>query len=79
MPVDIGAYISEQLTKILAVDRVSVQDNFFALGGDSLAAVELMESVESEFGIEFPLDVLFASGEVGQVIAECSRRAQSDF
>lgn len=43
--------------------------NFFALGGDSLAAVEVATRIEDELGVDFPLEQLFANGEIDDVIA----------
>lgn len=62
----------------LRVDTIVAQDTFFSLGGDSLTAIEVMESVETALGIEFPLDVLFGDGTFAAVVAECaSLRARS--
>ena len=37
--------------KVLKVQRIGTTDDFFDLGGDSLAAVELSAAIEAEFGI----------------------------
>ena len=66
--------ITSALGEILAVPDIEADDNFFALGGDSLSAVELMERVEAELGIEFPLQTLFSSGRIGDVVEECEGR-----
>jgi acyl carrier protein len=49
----------------------SPEDDFFALGGDSMLALTLMERIESELGIEFPLEVLFVEGTLGALVAAC--------
>jgi acyl carrier protein len=44
---------------VLGLPRVSVQHNFFELGGDSLLATKLAFQVRTVFEIELPLTTLF--------------------
>jgi oxalate---CoA ligase len=44
---------------VLHVDPVGIQDNFFASGGDSLLAVQLIARIRSVFQIELPLGSIF--------------------
>jgi acyl-CoA synthetase (AMP-forming)/AMP-acid ligase II/acyl carrier protein len=46
--------------EVLGLDKVGVQDNFFALGGDSLLATRLMSRLRSLFQIQIPLVKIFA-------------------
>lgn len=43
--------IAGMLALILAKQSVAPDDDFFALGGDSLSATELMIAIESRFGL----------------------------
>jgi len=45
--------------QILDVSPIGMQDNFFALGGDSLAAVRVIDRVEQLFGRQLPPDMLW--------------------
>jgi len=45
--------------EILNVESVGLSDNFFDLGGDSLAAAELFLDIEKTFGIQVTIDDLF--------------------
>jgi thioesterase domain-containing protein/acyl carrier protein len=45
--------------RILDVGHIGMQDNFFALGGDSLAAIRVVERIEQLFGRELPPDLLW--------------------
>lgn len=45
--------------RVLQVETVELEDDFFYLGGDSLKAVELMMSVDEVFGISLdPVEIL---------------------
>jgi acyl carrier protein len=65
--------IERKLTSIwagvLSVDRVGIHDDFFDLGGHSLAATRVVSQVIKEFQSEIPLRVLFQSPTVA-VMAE---------
>ncbi|MEV8313463.1 amino acid adenylation domain-containing protein [Streptomyces sp. NPDC059900] len=44
---------------VLRQERVSIRDNFFAVGGHSLSAVNLVGRINRELGSALPLQVLF--------------------
>ena len=43
---------------VLGVDPVGLDDDFFELGGDSLAAVELFVMIDEQFGVQLPPSTL---------------------
>ncbi|MDT0482747.1 condensation domain-containing protein [Streptomyces doebereineriae] len=53
----------------LGVDRVSVHDDFFALGGHSLLGSEVMDTVRQEYSVDVPLGLLFESPTIAAVAA----------
>jgi acyl transferase domain-containing protein/thioesterase domain-containing protein len=56
---DIERQLVDAWGELLGVERVGIQDDFFALGGHSLIAVRLFARIKKKYGIEFPLSVLF--------------------
>lgn len=53
--------------KVLNVERVGVYDNFFALGGDSLKAMQLFAQIEKTFAKNLPLDTLLQAATIQEL------------
>jgi amino acid adenylation domain-containing protein len=51
--------LSVTLAALLDLDRVSVEDNFFLLGGHSLLGTQLIARIRDTFGVELSLRSLF--------------------
>jgi len=51
---------------VLHIDPVGIQDNFFASGGDSLLAVQLIARIRSVFQIELPLGSIFREPTIAE-------------
>lgn len=45
--------------ELLGVDQIGIHDDFFELGGHSLIAVRLFARIKKEWGIDWPISVLF--------------------
>ena len=65
--------VEEQLAKIwaevLSLDQVGIHDNFFDLGGHSLAATRVISQVLKQFQMEVSLQSLFQSPTVAEMAA----------
>jgi amino acid adenylation domain-containing protein len=59
-------------TDVLRRDRVGRDDNFFALGGDSLQAIRVVSRVRDALGVELPVVALFDQG-----LAELAARVET--
>jgi amino acid adenylation domain-containing protein len=53
--------------EVLSLDRVGIHDNFFDLGGHSLAATQVVSRVIKKFQLEIPIQSLFHSPTVADM------------
>ncbi|MUG97754.1 amino acid adenylation domain-containing protein, partial [Scytonema sp. UIC 10036] len=54
-------------SRILKVDKVGVQDNFFEIGGHSLLIPYLMAQIKQQFGKDIPVSTLFQNPTIEQL------------
>ncbi len=59
--------LAQMWSTLLGVSPVGVDDSFFDLGGHSLIAVRLFATVKREFGVEFPISVLFEAPTIADI------------
>ncbi|WP_315828614.1 MULTISPECIES: HAD-IIIC family phosphatase [unclassified Bradyrhizobium] len=59
--------LAEIWCEVLRINRVSVFDNFFALGGHSLLGARLMARIRDLLQIELPLRVLFEAQTISEL------------
>ncbi|WP_432406648.1 AMP-binding protein [Wukongibacter sp. M2B1] len=60
------------LEDIIGVKRIGLNDNFFDIGGDSLAATRLTSRILKEFNIEMPLSSIFVSPGIKEIAENIS-------
>ncbi len=57
--------VAEVFAEVLGLDRVGLDDDFFALGGDSLIATRVSARLQLALGREVPVRYLFDASTVG--------------
>jgi acyl-CoA synthetase (AMP-forming)/AMP-acid ligase II/aryl carrier-like protein len=55
--------------EVLGVEQVGVNDNFFALGGDSLRGAQVISRINRDRGLEMPIPALFQHPTIAQLAA----------
>ncbi|HXD30782.1 MAG TPA: non-ribosomal peptide synthetase [Pyrinomonadaceae bacterium] len=69
--------LAEMLSTLLGIDAVSVNDNFFLLGGHSLLGTQLIGQIRGVFGVDLALRSLFDSPTIAQLAFEVERLLQA--
>jgi natural product biosynthesis luciferase-like monooxygenase protein/amino acid adenylation domain-containing protein len=63
----VEARIAAIWMEVLGVDRVGIEDNFFALGGHSLMGMRVMARVRQAFDVDIPLRRLFEAPTIARL------------
>jgi acyl carrier protein len=63
--------VGEAWRTTLGTDTVDDDDDFFEIGGNSLLAAQLVERLQRELQIDFPLDALFLDSTFGTIVQAC--------
>lgn len=61
--------------EVLGLERVGTHDNFFALGGDSLAAAQVMSRVNRNLGVKLGLGDMFEAPTIESLAALVGKQA----
>ncbi len=71
-------YVSSVYQRVLKLDRdVSADDDFFALGGTSLTAMEVIDLIEAEQGRRLPVRNFYQATVVRELAGELTPAADS--
>jgi thioesterase domain-containing protein/acyl carrier protein len=60
---------------VLSLQQVSVDENFFEIGGNSLIALRLAYDIRKELGLELPLTAIFEAPTVEEMAAHLDHKA----
>jgi amino acid adenylation domain-containing protein len=69
----VQAELAGILAELLGIEQVSVDDNFFLLGGHSLLGTQLIARVRDVFGVELGLRTLFDAPTIADLATEIER------
>jgi acyl-coenzyme A synthetase/AMP-(fatty) acid ligase/acyl carrier protein len=74
----VEARLAEIWTSLLGIEPVGVHDDFFALGGHSLSATQVISRLRTSFQVELPLLTLFEAPTIaGLALALTERQEES--
>ena len=74
----VEAVIADVWRELLGVDEVGRDDDFFALGGHSLAAVRLFARIRKQWNVDLPLATLFQGSTLGGLAALVAQAGNLD-
>lgn len=66
---DIAVRLAQIWQKLLGVESITLDDNYFDLGGDSSLTIQLFFQIEKVFGIKLPVATLFDAPTVRELAA----------
>ena len=66
--------LTEVFARVLGVDRVGVDESFFDLGGDSLAAMRVIAAVNAALDVNLPIGTLFNAPTITELAARVAGR-----
>jgi thioester reductase-like protein len=69
--------ISKIWEEILGLAQVSIQDNFFEFGGNSLLAIQMMSQLNENFQIDLPVRQIFANPTIAELTLTISSTLKS--
>jgi acyl carrier protein len=70
--------VSEVFADLLGVEKIGVEDDFFALGGNSLLGIRAMARIRKQVEVDIPVRGLFSFTTVAGLAAEIERRLTED-
>ena len=73
---DIASQLAHIWEKLLAIESVAMDENYFDLGGDSSLTIQLFVQIEKKFGVQLPIVTLFEAPTVGE-LANAIRQAKA--
>jgi len=73
---DVASQLAHIWEKLLGVESVSIDENYFDLGGDSSLTIQLFVQIEKKFGVQLPIVTLFEAPTVSE-LANAIRQAKA--
>ena len=61
--------------EVLECGALSVHDNFFGLGGDSLKGIRVMARINADYGLQLPAVTLFRHPTIAAIATSVERSA----
>ena len=63
----IEAQLTHIWSEVLGLERIGVKDNFFELGGHSLLATQVLSRINSAFGLDLSVQIMFESPTIAGI------------
>jgi len=76
--VNVESVLLEWWQELLGLEKVSLDDDFFDLGGNSLIGVQLFSEIKKAYGLEFGLSILFEARTVRQLAQQIRQASKAN-
>jgi phthiocerol/phenolphthiocerol synthesis type-I polyketide synthase E len=73
----VESIVADMWSALLGMETVRIDDEFFALGGTSLVAIQLISQIRDRFGVELSIEALFDDPTVRGIAAQISAAGAS--
>ncbi|UCH94058.1 MAG: amino acid adenylation domain-containing protein [Candidatus Aminicenantes bacterium] len=72
---EVGKGLAEIWQQVLAVERIGANDNFFALGGDSMKAIKLIGSINNRLGTNLGVVDIYSHQTIGEMTRHLNKQS----
>lgn len=72
------SWIAEVWSKLLHVNKVGINDDFFLIGGNSLLATQMLGKVKSKYKVDFQITLFFKQPTISSLIQLINQRVQNN-
>ena len=73
---DIKNQIRDIICNILQVEELNNKENFFELGGDSIAIMKIIHQIKNNFDIDINFDIFYSTENISDLLCTLIRRLQ---
>jgi acyl carrier protein len=74
---EVEEIIASIWTEIFNIPKISINDNFFDLGGHSLMAIRIIERIQDSFQIDLPFNLIFKSPSIAKLAEQVEIKLQT--
>ncbi|WPY01951.1 Putative non-ribosomal peptide synthase/acyl carrier protein domain protein (plasmid) [Candidatus Trichorickettsia mobilis] len=64
--------------QVLKLEKISITDNFFRIGGDSISAIKLVSKLNQELSIHIGIEDIFSSKNILALVQYLENKALSN-
>jgi amino acid adenylation domain-containing protein len=75
---DTEEQLAAMWTELLGIDKVGINDDFFALGGHSLVAMQVVSRIMQSMGVQLPLETMFEAPTIASLAESVNKSGDSE-
>ena len=75
---DIEEQLATMWAELLGVEQIGINDDFFALGGHSLVAMQVVSRIMQSMGVQLPLETMFTAPTIASLAESVNNSDDSE-